>query len=399
MRACIPVLAYLCAALSLNPLLVRAEAEDEVIARIGAEKITLKEFSKVYPSIVSWFGLGAKADQVQGYLDKMVLNRLAAREARQAGFEKDPSLAYQIDTLLATAYLRKALNDANIEASEEDLKQYYQEHRDEYRLPQKMELSHIFVLSEEEAKDIRRKLESSPFESMARQLSVDPMTSRRGGSFGMLETRALNPELAEAAVKLREGQISDVIRTSFGYHILRMTRFPAAEYRPFDDVKQEIYSGVMEAKRLEIINGIKDDLWRKYRVSFQHAELAKAVNAPSKIPNLTKAPIEPMKGPRLAALVSEIQLGAIGPKPAMAAVLIVNSGQGELDIKQVSSNCDCIKAAIAPRKIKPGEIAKLTLNIDTQAAEKGPFKKAIYLNSNDGEKPQRALYVHAEIRG
>ncbi len=84
-----------------------------------------------------------------------------------------------------------------------------------------MTLSHILVEHRYEAEDIQRKLkEGDAFEDLAQKFSQCPSRAQ-GGSLGHIELSRLEPTFAEAASRLAPGQISEVVRTPFGHHLIR----------------------------------------------------------------------------------------------------------------------------------------------------------------------------------
>ncbi|MGE0762329.1 MAG: peptidylprolyl isomerase [Bdellovibrionales bacterium] len=85
----------------------------------------------------------------------------------------------------------------------------------------KMKLSHILVEQRYEAEDLIRKLaDGEPFEKLAQKFSKCP-SSQRGGSLGEIELKRLDPDFAAAAETLKAGQISEVVKTRFGHHLIR----------------------------------------------------------------------------------------------------------------------------------------------------------------------------------
>lgn len=85
----------------------------------------------------------------------------------------------------------------------------------------KMSLSHILVTQKYEAEDLKRKLqEGIPFADLAKQFSTCP-SSVRGGSLGHIELKRLDADFAEAAAKLEAGEVSEVVKTKFGHHLIR----------------------------------------------------------------------------------------------------------------------------------------------------------------------------------
>jgi peptidyl-prolyl cis-trans isomerase C len=84
-----------------------------------------------------------------------------------------------------------------------------------------MNLAHILVAQKYEAEDIQRKLtQGEDFESLARKFSTCP-SAREGGRLGNIELRRLDEAFVEAALQLKPSQISPVVRTRFGFHLIK----------------------------------------------------------------------------------------------------------------------------------------------------------------------------------
>lgn len=87
--------------------------------------------------------------------------------------------------------------------------------------PMKMQLSHILVKERYEAEDLQRKLkEGAAFNELARKYSTCP-SAERGGSLGNIELKRLVAEFADAAEQLKVGEVSGIVRTQFGHHLIR----------------------------------------------------------------------------------------------------------------------------------------------------------------------------------
>ncbi|MFN7729236.1 MAG: peptidylprolyl isomerase [Bdellovibrio sp.] len=87
--------------------------------------------------------------------------------------------------------------------------------------PPKIKLSHILVLQKYEAEDLLRKLqERVPFEELAQKYSKCP-SSKQGGSLGLVALSRLDDDFVDAAKALKPGEVSPIIRTKFGYHLIR----------------------------------------------------------------------------------------------------------------------------------------------------------------------------------
>jgi len=123
--------------------------------------------------------------------------------------------------------------------SEEDIKKQYEENKDAYV---SIRASHILVKTEEEAKDILKQInEGKNFDDLT-SLSIEPGAAERKGDLGYFTRGRMVPEFEEAAFELKPGEISDVVKTDFGYHIIKLTDRKEA----YEDVKDIVLADLQD---------------------------------------------------------------------------------------------------------------------------------------------------------
>lgn len=141
----------------------------------------------------------------------------------------------------------------NVNVTEDDIKKYYDENKDSItEKTNTMEVSHILVSTEAEAKDIKAKLDKGgDFKALAKQYSIDTATKDNGGSLGTVEYNDSNYDatFVQAAMKLKEGQISDPVKTSYGYHIIKVTKKTIYPTVPYDKAKESIKEQLLYNKQ------------------------------------------------------------------------------------------------------------------------------------------------------
>jgi peptidyl-prolyl cis-trans isomerase C len=395
------------AAAAFGSLLICAPARGEsspVLARVGGEKITLEDFSKQNPALASWFGMGAKSEQAQSALEGMVFQSVLAREARRKGLEDEPEVARQIERVLAGALLKGEMTPDRLAAGDSDLRRYYQEHREEYRDPAVVGVAHILVSTQGEANSIEKALKAGePFEALARANSVDTASSRLGGSLGVIPPEALTPELREAVERLKAGEVSGVVKSRFGFHLVKVTSKPAASYKPYEKVSSEINTKVTQEKRQKIVERLKQKLWKEYEVEFDQAKLQELVKGPqaggAHGPVVTGAePAAPGTQPRLRLLSEAYDLGKLSMKPVIHSSLLVNEGDSDVLIRGVSSQCECLTGEIKPARLAPGQVGRLTVTFNPSLlTQAGPAVKVLIIDSNDVDRPQRYVRYAADL--
>lgn len=133
-----------------------------------------------------------------------------------------------------------AMNEAiKKSVTEKDVKDHYKP---------EIKASHILVSDENEAKDIKKKLDAgASFEELAKQESQDLLSKEKGGDLGYFHSGAMTPEFETAAYKLKIGQISDPVQSPNGYHIIKLTG--KKDLQPYNEVKDSIRKN-LEAERI-----------------------------------------------------------------------------------------------------------------------------------------------------
>jgi peptidyl-prolyl cis-trans isomerase C len=229
---------------------------DTVILRIGDEKITAGEFASFIDTLPEQVRGQARGSARKQLAENLIKVKLIAQEARrkQADQEKPFKIqaAYQVDNLLAVYYLNNYLKTAKV--SDDEMKKYYDEHKKDYET---MRARHILIrfagsqvplkpnqkeLTEQEAlakaQELRKRLQAgADFAQVAKEESDDAGSGANGGSLGEFRHGAMVGPFDEAAGKLPLGEISEPVKTPYGYHIIQVQARAAKTY---DEVKDEI---------------------------------------------------------------------------------------------------------------------------------------------------------------
>ncbi|MFH2012757.1 MAG: SurA N-terminal domain-containing protein [Pseudomonadota bacterium] len=173
---------------------------------------------------------------------------------------------YQIPAKINVQYLSFNPNqyEARVEISEENINDYYQTNMEEFTLPEKVQARHILIKSlpddnPESVKKARKKAEQVlseiqrgvDFAKLARAYSDDP-SANKGGDLGYIERNNLMEPIREAISSLKEGEVSPIIMSSFGYHILKVERVLNSRKMPLKEVRSQIISILRQVKAREL---------------------------------------------------------------------------------------------------------------------------------------------------
>jgi peptidyl-prolyl cis-trans isomerase D len=148
--------------------------------------------------------------------------------------------------------------EAGAQVTPDDLRAYYDQHRDQYRVPEQVKVSHIWIKmplpgpdgkvddkgvaeAQHRADDLLKQLKSgAKFEDVAKKYSEDPGSANVGGSLGWIGKGQMAAEFEKAAFSLPKGQISDVVKSLDGFHIVRVDDKQEAHVKSLDEVKSLI---------------------------------------------------------------------------------------------------------------------------------------------------------------
>jgi peptidyl-prolyl cis-trans isomerase D len=153
--------------------------------------------------------------------------------------------------------VRYALVDVNqirqgIQVSDDQLKAQYQKNIQDYQVPNRVHVEHILLMTvgktDAEVEEIKKKAEDVlkqarsgvKFEDLAKKYTEDPGTKDKGGDLGWLVQGQTVPEFEKAAFSLQKGQISDLVRTQYGFHIIKAIDKETAHTKSFDEVKESL---------------------------------------------------------------------------------------------------------------------------------------------------------------
>ena len=152
--------------------------------------------------------------------------------------------------------------------TDQDLQAYYDQHRDEYRVPEQVKVSHILIKTplpapgakedEKAIADARAKAEGvlkelkagGDFAKLAEKYSDDPGSAKSGGDLGWIGRGRTVPEFEKAAFSLGKGQTSDLVKSSYGFHIIRVEDKQEAHLKTLAEVKSEIEEKVKQQKAM-----------------------------------------------------------------------------------------------------------------------------------------------------
>ena len=186
---------------------------------------------------------------------------------------------------------------AQVPVTDQDLKSYYEQHQDEFRVPEQVKVSHILIKTppagadgkvddkgvadaQKKATDVLNQLKGgAKFDELAKKYSDDPGSAKQGGELGWIGRGRTVPEFEKAAFTLGKDQTSELVKSSYGFHIIHVEDKQAAHVKSLDEVRAQIEPLVKQQKTGKMLDEQANALLNAVRTDgFDKAAAAKGLN-------------------------------------------------------------------------------------------------------------------------
>lgn len=270
------------------------------VATVDGDKISKAQLDEAFDKAVQMTGVKASdlspEQKLEGYrqiLDELITEKLVNKAAAgitvpqsdvdaqiakiKAQFPSDEDFSKQLaqvgqtpeqlsDTIKKMLQQQRWLEGqlaGKTEVTDEEAKKFYEENKTEFQQPETVKASHIlFRVSKDDSEDVvNQKLKAAQgaetrakkgedFTALAKELSEEPGAKESGGDLGFFPKDRMVPEFAEVAFTEKVGDISDPVRTQFGWHVIKVTDKKGAGTLPYDEVKEQLI-GYLKNKKQE----------------------------------------------------------------------------------------------------------------------------------------------------
>lgn len=259
--------------------------KEDVIANIGGEKITTESFSERLMSAPPAYQVYINTEPGRKqFVDLLVREKLILESAKQAGINKTEEYKQSVnnfkeeqkrqlkdyeDGIMMEMYL-KEVQTSSISAGENEVNKYYEDNKNDFEQPVAVVAKHILVPSREQAEiALDRIKKGESFENVAKEMSTDKVSAQRGGIIGPFRKGELVPEFEKAVFNLKKGEMSDIVETPFGMHIIMKVSEEKLPAIPEDAAKAEIKK-IIEKNKFE---KWFEDAKKKFNVSVDYSKL------------------------------------------------------------------------------------------------------------------------------
>jgi parvulin-like peptidyl-prolyl isomerase len=156
------------------------------------------------------------------------------------------------------------------------VKAYYEMHKDELESISQIRASHILVKTEEEAQKIAGRLKKGEdFATLAKKVSIDTASAKNGGDLGFFSAGQMVPEFESAAAKLKPGEISQPVKTKFGYHVIRVAEKKMGKPLEFEKIKSALFQRLSAEKQKDFFDSYIENLKKTYKVEINKEAVSK----------------------------------------------------------------------------------------------------------------------------
>jgi peptidyl-prolyl cis-trans isomerase C len=214
------------------------------------------------------------SEELQDYLDRWIETQLLYDEVTRRGMNVSPEVEARIEQyrkdVVADQLIQQVIQE-RATVSEEEARAYYDAHAHEYLTDYRV--SHILVNTLEDAEAVKAKIGKNSFVYLARRYSIDKH-SGAGGDLGYLSKGNMIYEFEKVVFAMKKGDVSDIIESEFGFHILTITDVRDARVKlSFEDVQTEIANDLMLAKRKDVYDSLIASLRDEADVEITEAAL------------------------------------------------------------------------------------------------------------------------------
>ena len=249
-----------------------ADTSKEILATVNGQPLTQLD----YDQLIQQYRPEARAMAQQNkgrFMRELVLQELLAQEGKRIKIEADPAiqsrLKIQKNSTIARAVVQKYIEEKG-NVTDDRIRKHYDENKASYTEDAQVSASHILVKTEDEAKEILKELKAGKdFAELAKAKSTGP-SGPRGGDLGTFGRGRMVPAFEKAAFGLKVGEVSEPVKTQFGYHVIKVTNRSEAAPKTFEQVQEDIRRTLTS----EYVESLLKELQDKADVDVKNPEYA-----------------------------------------------------------------------------------------------------------------------------
>jgi peptidyl-prolyl cis-trans isomerase C len=234
----------------------KPDASSKALAIINGKEITASEFDLRWSQIPDYARKTfAGPEGRKKFLEELINHELLLQEAKKRGFDRDRAFLERVERFRERSLLERLRIeevDSQVKFTREEMKAYYAANAANYTAPDELRVSHILVKTQDEALDLKKRLnQGEDFATLARKVSLDLSTRYKGGDLGFIKKGQTFPQFEKVLLILKVGGTSQPIATPFGYHIIKLVDRTSGAPLSFEDAKDQVREELLNEKRRE----------------------------------------------------------------------------------------------------------------------------------------------------
>lgn len=259
-----------------------SKTKDEVIVKAGSSKLTKKELQEDLKSLPPQTKVFlASPEGINRLKDELIKREVLYEEARKKGIEKSEDFKKRMDEFKKITLINMLLEQEikNMQqVTENEAKEYYEKHKDEFIKPTEVRLSQIVVKNEDDAKKVYERInKGEDFGKIAKEVSIDEKTKASEGDMGFFKKGQLNQQIENVVFNLRKGQVSMPLTNQKGISIFKVTEVKGTPI-DFESVKSQLIEQLKVKKQQDWFNSYIEDLKKKHKVEVNEKALQEMLN-------------------------------------------------------------------------------------------------------------------------
>lgn len=246
--------------------------DKKVLAKVNGNEITQKDINR---SLLRFPQETQEHYQTEEgkkqFLDQMINFELIYNYALDSDMEKDPDYIEQMKLIEKDVLIQIGIKNimSSIDVTKEDIQKYYEDNSQMFKGEESASAKHILVDTLEEIQKIKAEITNGmSFEEAAKKYSKCP-SAPQGGSLGSFTRGKMVPEFEEAAFKLQVGEISEPVKTQFGYHLIQLDEKNSEDMKSLEESKDIIMQNISHQKQNEKYISSVEELKNKYDVEIK----------------------------------------------------------------------------------------------------------------------------------
>lgn len=241
---------------------------NKVYYKVNGREITEQDVTKFIANL-GQDGFRFNSPEGKKQVAEELLNQeLLLLDALDNGLDKEEDYKTEVefvkDQILKQFAMKKILSSA--EVTDEEAKEFYEKNPSHFSEVYEFHAYHILVKDEKEAKKIKEKIDNgADFEELAKEDSTCP-SKEKGGDLGHFQSGQMVPEFEKALLKLKDGEVSEPVKTQFGYHIIRLDHKHLIKENNFESYKEDLKRTMISQKQQELYLNKTKKLKEKFDV-------------------------------------------------------------------------------------------------------------------------------------